>query len=478
MTVEAIPDHAKRSGDLLPAQHTRTRWDKLLRALVGIRGSWADDETIFAFRGAQTTPDYGAFLVPDNGLEALFGSGAAATIRATTTTDFTVEGKLLRIYADPAVQTITASAAVVDALFADQSILEIDPSELDEQIAAVMEAGLAGGRFGLQEIEGILRQLLLLRSLELSAGVQLDLLGDILGLKREGRPDATYRDALRVLSSANLGDGLVEQIITAAAGLTGVIFAQLLQHPPAAFTLHIQGTELDQGLRALLRSMKGGGIGMNITAIGSDNPLVFGPDGGWHRMLSIVGPDYVIEGDVAAFFADAEEIRVFRITTGGVVHETSIVNVFFNGTNTEVEPVSLGSFTPPSGINPLILENVSRGVQDDDGGPYEDAYAITGFTGPDIFRVSGDVRREFDDGGPTAGHVIRVLGSTGDDAVYRVTATSFAAGETSLTVTPTPATGSGDGQLYHVSPAVAASIDPSLVGVDSVHGEYADMFVV
>ncbi len=466
MTVEPIDDHAERALRRLPTQHDRASWRKLLRALLGIRGTWADDAILWAVRA--TTK--GAIVFPEAQLATYFGVGGAATITGGGSTDFDLgSGQTLRVSALISPPAFTATPEVVDAALLAQSILGLTHDELDGQIVAEVTAALAGAPWGLQELEGVFFTLTGLRTLAASAGLQLDGIGDIEHLTRDGQSDADYRAALRLARRANRSHGTMPEVIDAAAEQDGVIFVQVQNDSEAYYTVYLHGTTLDARRRTLLKAMRASGIGTDVVSSGGTLPFVFGPDAGWNRILAVALDVFEVEGDVSGLYDVDDVVNVWDFAAQAYVHETTIVSVTFVGPNTNILVADGGGVTPGT----IILENVDRGAQDLNGGPYDDAFEIVGFTGPDIFRVDNDATSQFVGGGVGVGHLIEVTGSTGDDGFYRVVAVSFAAGETSLQVTPTPPAGSGDGQLQHAAPERA----PLLDAARSMHGEFADVFV-
>lgn len=293
--------------------------------------------------------------------------------------------------------------------------------DLDDQIAAFVRAALAGAQSGIQEVEGVAWQLYLLQTLALSAGVQLDGMGDVLRLTRDLQSDSDYRNALNLARRVNSSRGTIPEIIDAAVEQPGVDSVQVQNSGQAYYSVYLHGTELDELRRLLLRAMRAAGIGTDIISAGSDPwPFVFGADVNISEEITQDGVVLTQDGD------------------------------------------------------PLTQDDTGEaGDADPDGGGWDDAFVVTGFTGPATFRVGGNASSEFTGGGAGIGELIEVVGSSGDDGFYRVVAVAFAAGETSLQVTPNPPVGAGDGQLHHAAPEWA----PLLLAARSTHGEFADVFV-
>lgn len=83
-------------------------------------------------------------------------------------------------------------------------------------------------------LESAMRQVLLLRGIGTAVGVQLDVLGAIVGRAREGEPDdEIYRRYVRAQITTNKSDGTINTILK-VAGL-------VVSDPSATFTLHNYG---------------------------------------------------------------------------------------------------------------------------------------------------------------------------------------------------------------------------------------------
>src|ERR1700744_3954810 len=68
-----------------------------------------------------------------------------------------------------------------------------------------------------QDVENMLQQLLLDRTIDNAVGVQLDQIGDIVGQLRLGLDDDTYRQYLRARVAANRSEGHFEDLISVAS---------------------------------------------------------------------------------------------------------------------------------------------------------------------------------------------------------------------------------------------------------------------
>lgn len=88
-----------------------------------------------------------------------------------------------------------------------------------------------------QVLENTLHDLNNFRSIDTAVGVQLDGLGDILGIDRGGLNDEDYRARLKIKIVQNLSNGEPDRLITVYAFLTGATQIQYAEHYPAGVAL-------------------------------------------------------------------------------------------------------------------------------------------------------------------------------------------------------------------------------------------------
>ena len=478
--ITQIQDHADRAVALLPRAHTRDNWTVLMQALLGRRGAWADETTLYAVDAGSTSPAVQPFVCPSTVLETVFGAGGATTVRASATLlqeapSAALGDVTLYRYAGATV-ALAVTGDVVQTMLTDHDLREITDATLtDAQVIAVVEAELGGAPSGLQELEGVLWQELLLRRLALGYGQQLDDLGELLGLTRDTMTDADYRDALRWKAALNVSNGTIEEILVAAAALDGVVQAQLLEAFPATMTLYLHGTMATAGLRRIIEAMPKEGVCLALVSADGERPFVFGPEAGWHAVVSISGADITVFGDATDYFAAGDRVRVWRVAADEVaLDDATVTGTALSAGNTVVSLTKTFGGVPPGASNPLILESITDGLQDADGYGFEDAYLITGIDqGGGVITVDGDGTAEW-----AAGQLLEIVGSTGNDGAYSVAAVGLSSlGDTEITVDQALASAVADGQLLHLSPGRAAGLDPTLTGDDSLHGELADHFV-
>ena len=125
------------------------------------------------------------------------------------------------------------SLALLAAQFQDLPINQ-QPTNLQSLIIALCSSG--------QDIQNNLQDLLTKRWLSTAIGVQLDGIGEILGLARiPGQSDDSYREALTFQVKINNGSGTPEQVIDAAKFFTKASMIWYIDVFPAAYEMISNG---------------------------------------------------------------------------------------------------------------------------------------------------------------------------------------------------------------------------------------------
>lgn len=120
----------------------------------------------------------------------------------------------------------------------------------------------------IQELEDVFQDLLLLRALDTAFGRQLDGIGDIVGLDRNGRNDDEYRYALRFKIFINSSSGEPETLIKALKYFTEANYVKYDPLYPAAFQMFTDGTVIPDDLVPTMQDIALAGI-TYIPVIGS-----------------------------------------------------------------------------------------------------------------------------------------------------------------------------------------------------------------
>jgi hypothetical protein len=106
----------------------------------------------------------------------------------------------------------------------------------------------------IQPVEDALQQLLDERGIDTAIGVQLDVLGLIIGVERLGRNDTEYRAALKVQIAINNADGTEPNITGVLLLLTGLSDFSYQEVFPAAYTVSF-GEGLEESELAALQAV-------------------------------------------------------------------------------------------------------------------------------------------------------------------------------------------------------------------------------
>lgn len=134
-----------------------------------------------------------------------------------------------------------------------------------------------------QEIDNVNQQLLNQRSLNTALGVQLDKLGEILGLERQdGESDEDYRERLKFQAFINNSDGTPEKVINILKVITNATKVRYHELHPAAFQLTTDGSSFPNPVSQLIdlisSSSPAGVQYVPITATYGVFPFVFAND--------------------------------------------------------------------------------------------------------------------------------------------------------------------------------------------------------
>jgi len=123
----------------------------------------------------------------------------------------------------------------------------------------------------IQNLENVFALLATDRTLDVSAGVQLDRIGVIVGLSRvPGQSDADYRQALKVKIGQNISEGEPESVIQTFRTLTGATLVILNDGAYAELSLMANLQFTQEQINVLHREMKKViAAGVRIDGIGS-----------------------------------------------------------------------------------------------------------------------------------------------------------------------------------------------------------------
>jgi hypothetical protein len=142
--------------------------------------------------------------------------------------------------------------------------------------------------------------------LQNAVGAVLDRWGVVLGERRAGRDDVTYRSALFFKVLENVASGSPNDILEITANLFQAESTQIFEYFPASFSLNIVNAANfpDPTFAAdLIRSAKPAGVGLLYIAVGTVEPY-FAFDG-YPADGSLGFDDYLIPGNQGGIFLTA-----------------------------------------------------------------------------------------------------------------------------------------------------------------------------
>lgn len=131
-----------------------------------------------------------------------------------------------------------------------------------------------------QDIENVLDDVLQLRWIDNATNDQLDVLGSLVGVAREGRVDDAYRVRIKAQIRANYASGIAQDFYDVFTILLGTDSStKLTDYPPAAFIAEVgngggEGLSSDEAFEvvSIFRRLRGAGIdGQIIYSLENDD---------------------------------------------------------------------------------------------------------------------------------------------------------------------------------------------------------------
>lgn len=146
--------------------------------------------------------------------------------------------------------------------------LYLKPKVTATELTITVTSNLAWRRIGMvdqcQEIEDVLFDLLTERGISTAVGVQLDNIGEIVGLARAGsQSDTEYRVVLLIQIRKNLSFGEGNTLINITAALTNSTVTILGEYFPAAVEIIFDGDRIS-GLQSIIDSIAMGGVRVSL----------------------------------------------------------------------------------------------------------------------------------------------------------------------------------------------------------------------
>ena len=128
----------------------------------------------------------------------------------------------------------------------------------------------------IQEIEDQLFELLDKRNVVDAEGAQLDILGDIVGINREGRDDTEYRAAIQVQIQVNNTGGQEPAIAALLGVLTAALTIDIIEVFPAGLDISIDAQDVSTSTIQLLRKAIAATISLQFSQVAvGETPFAF-----------------------------------------------------------------------------------------------------------------------------------------------------------------------------------------------------------
>ena len=110
--------------------------------------------------------------------------------------------------------------------------------------------------------------------LELAEGAQLDLIGQIVEEKRNGRLDPDYLKGIRFKIFKNTSRGFVDDVVKALKFITSASKVIYSDNPPASYTIYTDGTDLTNDIKFLMDKVTAAGISLIVYASDGEVPFI------------------------------------------------------------------------------------------------------------------------------------------------------------------------------------------------------------
>jgi len=142
----------------------------------------------------------------------------------------------------------------------------------------------------LQELEFVFQDLQSLRSISTATDVDLDVIGEIVGLDRMGLTDEPYRLALRLKIIINISNGEPESVISYTLALTLSTVVILKEIQPARVVLTSNGPIANTSIVKQIESTLPAGVALELNSTFGNTPVfTFLPDPGTPAIIASSG---------------------------------------------------------------------------------------------------------------------------------------------------------------------------------------------
>lgn len=130
----------------------------------------------------------------------------------------------------------------------------------------------------LQEAENEMQEILLLRAVATASGEQLDVLGDIVGINREGQVDHDFRNTIFLQIAINNGGGQEPVLSALLDNLTDATVIDIWEVFPAGLDIFINSDDLELHTIESLRRAIAATVSLNFSYTDGGVPFAFEGD--------------------------------------------------------------------------------------------------------------------------------------------------------------------------------------------------------
>lgn len=151
---------------------------------------------------------------------------------------------------------------------AKQRRLVVEQYERAENLLSILEI------FASQvlDIEKTAIDVIVSTQLSNSVGVQLDGIGDIVGISRDGRSDDEYRNVIYSTIIINHSGGQVETVIEQIRILTDATDIQVEEIYPARMRITVNASSVVSGFNRIVDNISAAGVAVDIVLVDPDEP--------------------------------------------------------------------------------------------------------------------------------------------------------------------------------------------------------------
>jgi hypothetical protein len=125
-----------------------------------------------------------------------------------------------------------------------------------------------------QELETVFLQLKNILNIDSNSGASLDLIGDIVGQKREGMEDAEYKKNLKFAIFKNSSRGFLFDVIKILKFITDANLVVYSDNPPASYTIYTDGEEIPADLQKTIDNLSAAGVSVIVYCSKGEIPFI------------------------------------------------------------------------------------------------------------------------------------------------------------------------------------------------------------